>query len=449
MPASFSSLETALRRCVSQDATGLELVYQQESPRMLALAEHVLEDQTAAQKALHDCMVLVWQHASQFNPAFGTARGWIFSILRYRLQALQRQLNPTPNSDTSPYWSWLEQHTPCLTNFPQAYRTVLDEEAAQYMMLAYCKGLSARKVDDIFSLAPTSAFNLMTQALGKMAALEPERPGSNDGVVIAQYVLGILNVEQTGTVQAQIASDDNALQFTLYWENLFSHLTQALAVTQPNETVWLKVQDTLNLTLIPQPLKAPEAASSFSTPRPEHHKPKRKKLKTGVFTTLFAVIIIACGYIWLAPIKPTLQTHENNESAASRPPAPLSLHVALLQAPGSTSTPAWLVVSREPDTLNLTPYIKTRLNDNQQLVLWRRQLNSPTLQKLGRIRDTGTSKIHLDSTFSVVEPMLYEITIEPVSQNSAEPAGDIVFIGQSVRLTVPDPEPEAPPVPDK
>jgi hypothetical protein len=160
---------------------------------------------------------------------------------------------------------------------------------------------------------------------------------------------------------------------------------------------------------------------------------------------IFLLILVFGLYIWLAPIQSELASHNTAENTENAPPEPLSLHTVVLQPPGSTSTPGWLIVSREPGVLHLEPLLKSQLDTNETLVLWRRKPNSPAIQKLGTIKDNAPSQIRLTSGFSVVEPMLYEITIEQNPAELVEPEGDIAFIGQSFRLQVPDPEPEAPP----
>lgn len=87
----------ALSECAQGDPLALQRLYTQEAPRMLALAGIMLGDQAAAQNAVHDAFVLVWKNAGSYDPRTGSARAWIYSIMRYRTLSLLRR-NPPPAS---------------------------------------------------------------------------------------------------------------------------------------------------------------------------------------------------------------------------------------------------------------------------------------------------------------------------------------------------------------
>lgn len=460
MPAILPSLDPALQRCAKKETSGLEQIYRQIAPSIKALAQHVLNDEPLAQQALHDSMVMVWQHASHFNPAHGSAYAWIFSIFRYRLQALQRQSTLNQSDRIIVAKGWLKEAGSCLNYFEPSLRALLNEENAQFIALAYCKGLNSTEIESVMNTRANTVLENLNTTLNQLPSAPPSS-NQADNASIAFYVLGLLNGNQAKAAQSAIAEDDNALKQALYWEGLFFQLTRALAANAPDEHVWEKIQKTLKLTIIPQPLKTPEkspsetsqpATNSDERPTTKHSEsppaPPRKGRKWGIFATVIFLLLLAAGiYIWLAPIEPELATHNASSTAQIAPPEPLSLHTAVLQPPGSESTPGWLIVSRDPGVLHLEPLLKSQLANNEVLVLWRRKPNSPTTQKLGIINDAAPSQIRLEKDFSVVEPMLYEITIEKKPASQLEPQGDIAFIGQSFRLRVPDPEPEAPPAP--
>ncbi|RII81740.1 anti-sigma factor domain-containing protein [Neopusillimonas maritima] len=472
MPATLPSLDPALQRCAKKETSGLEQIYRQIAPPIKALAQHVLNDEALAQQALHDSMVMVWQHANHFNPVHGSGYAWIFSIFRYRLQALQRQPNVNQPDRIIAVKSWLNDIGPCLAYFEPPLREHITEESAQFIALAYCKGLNSFTIESVLNIDANIVLTNLTAAFNQTPGA-PLPSSQVDNATIAFYVLGLLNGNQANTAQAAIAEDDNALKQALYWEGLFFQLTQLLATNAPDEQAWEKIQKTLKLTIIPQPLKTPEKsarpeppatggdakaattqATTNAAPSPNRKRSEstparpRKSGKLRLLVTAILLLILAAGlYVWLVPIQPELAAHNTANNAENTPPEPLSLHTVVMQPPGSTSTPGWLIVSRDPGVLHLEPLLKSQLANDEVLVLWRRKPNSPTTQKLGVIDDSAPSQIRLTSGFSVVEPMLYEITIEQNPAELVEPQGDIAFIGQSFRLEVPDPEPEAPPVP--
>lgn len=89
--------QAALAACAQGDPQALQTLYVREAPRMLALANIMLGDQSMAQNAVHDAFVLVWKNAGSYDPRTGSARAWIYSIMRYRTLSIARR-NPLPAS---------------------------------------------------------------------------------------------------------------------------------------------------------------------------------------------------------------------------------------------------------------------------------------------------------------------------------------------------------------
>ena len=93
----------ALSACAQGDPAALQRLYVQEAPRMLALANIMLGDQAAAQNAVHDAFVLVWKNAGSYDSRTGSARAWIYSIMRYRtLNMLRRSPAPASSAPITP-----------------------------------------------------------------------------------------------------------------------------------------------------------------------------------------------------------------------------------------------------------------------------------------------------------------------------------------------------------
>lgn len=80
--------QATLAGCARNEAAALQRLYAQEAPCMLALANIMLNDQAAAQDAVHDSFVLIWKNAAGYDASMGDARAWIHSILRYRTRSL-------------------------------------------------------------------------------------------------------------------------------------------------------------------------------------------------------------------------------------------------------------------------------------------------------------------------------------------------------------------------
>ncbi len=92
MTVSVFDYENELLACAAGDKSSFLALYKHESATMYALCCAVLGTNDAANNALHETFMLIWRNAAGFSPSLGTARAWIYSILRYRLQAHARQL---------------------------------------------------------------------------------------------------------------------------------------------------------------------------------------------------------------------------------------------------------------------------------------------------------------------------------------------------------------------
>lgn len=60
---------------------------------MLALCRRLMPDH--AEDLLHDTLALVWRHADQYDARLGSARAWIYSVLRHVFLTRRAQLGPT------------------------------------------------------------------------------------------------------------------------------------------------------------------------------------------------------------------------------------------------------------------------------------------------------------------------------------------------------------------
>jgi len=108
--------EAALSACAQGDAQAFQQLYEQEAPRMLALANIMLNDQAAAQNTVHDAFVLIWKNADSYDPRTGNACAWIYSIMRYRTLSLLRRNPPslsqpaaTPSHNTTGLTAFLSR----------------------------------------------------------------------------------------------------------------------------------------------------------------------------------------------------------------------------------------------------------------------------------------------------------------------------------------------------
>jgi len=88
--------EASLAACAQGDHEALQALYRQEAPSMLALCLKMLPQRSDAEESVRDAFVIIWKNAENYDPQMGTARAWIYSIMRYRVLNRLRQSGRRP-----------------------------------------------------------------------------------------------------------------------------------------------------------------------------------------------------------------------------------------------------------------------------------------------------------------------------------------------------------------
>ncbi|WP_207457424.1 sigma-70 family RNA polymerase sigma factor [Azospirillum sp. SYSU D00513] len=143
-------LGRALQRCAGGDRAALRKIYEGEAGRMLGVAQRMLRRPALAEEAVHDTFLQVWRHAASFDPARGSARGWLFAILRHRaLNILRGEVRTDLVDDFEPMGLLSEEDKPDamimrLSENGRLRRCLekLDPARRDAIVLAYGNGLS-------------------------------------------------------------------------------------------------------------------------------------------------------------------------------------------------------------------------------------------------------------------------------------------------------------------
>lgn len=145
MAAAPFDYEANLRACAQGDEKAFQRLYHQEAPRMLALGLSMLEQRASAEELLRDTFTLIWENAESFDESAGTARAWMYSILRYRALKRLRQAARNPMLNT--------QATEILPEVPSARAGTLlsalgrlDESQRGPIMMAFYKGYTYEQI---------------------------------------------------------------------------------------------------------------------------------------------------------------------------------------------------------------------------------------------------------------------------------------------------------------
>ena len=138
--------EACLLACARGERQALINLYHQESARLLGVAKRIARDNALAEDIVHDAFIKIWLRAGSFDPARGSARGWIFSVTRHLALNFMRNsrvevavsedgeyanqplaaLDGQPDSHDTPQWPFGSQRIySCLEQLEPARRTCI------------------------------------------------------------------------------------------------------------------------------------------------------------------------------------------------------------------------------------------------------------------------------------------------------------------------------------
>lgn len=153
-PAGGDELAPLIGACARGDQRALRRIYDAEAARLVGVALRIVRRRAVAEEAVHDAFLQIWTRAGSFDPARGSGRVWITSIVRHRALSLLRRLGretalddgahaelPDPAADPLAELSRLRD-TDALKRCLEA----LDEARRRCILLAFVDGHSHSQI---------------------------------------------------------------------------------------------------------------------------------------------------------------------------------------------------------------------------------------------------------------------------------------------------------------
>jgi anti-sigma-K factor RskA len=111
------------------------------------------------------------------------------------------------------------------------------------------------------------------------------------------------------------------------------------------------------------------------------------------------------------------------------------LKIAILQAPGSSSTPGWLLTQSAALELYLQPLVELELAPAEAAYLWTQTASDPAPRRLSRVMPGQALRLAAQQIGPVQAGQIFEMTLEQAGDASPqEPQGPVLFIGRAVSL---------------
>ncbi|HEU0231539.1 MAG TPA: anti-sigma factor [Burkholderiaceae bacterium] len=257
--------------------------------------------------------------------------------------------------------------------------------------------------------------------------------GSEHDFLIAEYTLGLLDSHESAQVNQLLASDSQAASTALKWEGLFLSLTDELEPINPPPHLLQRIQASLGheISLVKRRRASPGILRKIGS----------ATLGGLWFWRLLSVVLAITAATYALNQNPTVVV------AADKPKpnvtvvnTPAPTHVAILQAPGQTSTPGWIVTLDEKHDLVMTPEVHIDVPTDSAVQLWTHNPRDRTPRSLGIVPANQATVVPAATLGDIADDQFFEMTQEQAGGSpSGAPTGPILFLGRMVELR---PKPE-------
>ncbi|WP_420394432.1 sigma-70 family RNA polymerase sigma factor [Acuticoccus sp.] len=139
-----------LSACARGDKAALRALFEAEGPRLIGVAQRILHRRELAEEAVQEGFAQIWASADRYDPVVGSARSWIYAVIRYRALNMVRkearetsmpaeQLDPLVDAQANVDAGWMTLHSEsmlrrCLED--------LEPQRRHALLLAYVLGLT-------------------------------------------------------------------------------------------------------------------------------------------------------------------------------------------------------------------------------------------------------------------------------------------------------------------
>ena len=80
----------ALAGCAKGDRGALKALFEHEAGRLISVAQRIVRRRDLAEEVVQEAFIQIWRKAHQYSPDRGSARGWVYAVVRNRALNLLR-----------------------------------------------------------------------------------------------------------------------------------------------------------------------------------------------------------------------------------------------------------------------------------------------------------------------------------------------------------------------
>ena len=232
-------------------------------------------------------------------------------------------------------------------------------------------------------------------------AIEPRR------ALIGEYVLGLLEEPEASAVRELIAHDREAARMALEWEQHLLELADELPPQTPSLVLWERVQQSLGWA----PASRGTPADGFT----------RWWNSLGLWRLTSGALALLVLLSWLPGVL--------REAAVG------ASFTAVLQVPGESAKPGWVVTVDGDGTLKLESLVADQIPADRSVQFWTLIDPKDGPRSLGLIEPGKGTTLSAEQIGAVQAGQLFELTLEPSGGSPLDrPTGPVLYIGRAVLI---------------
>jgi RNA polymerase sigma factor (sigma-70 family) len=147
-----ADLARLIRAVAESDRTALRALYDATAPKLLGIILRILQDRSAAEDALQEVFVRIWQRAGTFDPQAAPALVWLGAIARHKAIDRLRQDKAARLSQADT--NWMERLADTRDGEADLARRdalahcleAVEPDQRDCLILAYCEGWSREEL---------------------------------------------------------------------------------------------------------------------------------------------------------------------------------------------------------------------------------------------------------------------------------------------------------------
>lgn len=227
--------------------------------------------------------------------------------------------------------------------------------------------------------------------------------------LIGEYVLGLLDEADSAAIRQLIETDAAAERDYLFWHQHFLALADTVPAQQLPAGVWSRIEQETGLAA----RKAETSQSGWFQ---------------GIFGQWRGVAAgAAFGAVAMALLALFTPVFDRAPPGAG--------YVAVLQQPGESAAPGWIVRIDADGRLTLSPLVETAVPADRSVQFWTLVDPAQGPRSLGLVQPGQSVDLPAERIGPVIPGQLFELTLEPPGGSpGSRPTGPVLFIGRAVQV---------------